>query len=142
MKLNKKTVVLLAIFTLLSSIISSCSQKIRFQSSVLVPAASGYVRVKKDNNRNYTISIQIDNLAEVTRLNPPRKAYIVWMQSENQGLKNMGRIKSSEKTFSKALSASFTSVSPIKPMKIFITAEDDETVQFPNTQIIFQTNDF
>jgi hypothetical protein len=33
-------------------------------------------------------------------------------------------------------------VSPTKPTKIFLTAEDDAGIQYPGTQVIMTTNDF
>ena len=43
---------------------------------------------------------------------------------------------------SKQLNASFETVSAFKPNKIFITAEDDASIQYPNTQIILSTDRF
>lgn len=120
----------------------SCSKKIQFQNSSIVPAARGSVTVKIDNNKNYIIKIFIRNLAEVNRLSPPKKAYIVWMETDNQIPKNIGKIDSDNKMFSNKLKASFESVSPTKPTKVFITAEDDISTQYPNYTIILTTNNF
>lgn len=123
-------------------IISSCSNKISFQTSSVVPAAMGSVKVKKDNNENYKISISIKNLAEPEKLTPSRHTYVVWMETENNGIKNIGQINSSTGFLSSKLKASFESVSSFKPVKIFMTAEDDAAIQYPGMQVVLSTDHF
>ena len=127
-------------FTLL--LLTSCAHKISFQNSSVVPAARGDVKVKKDNNHNYVISISLANLAEVNRLQPPKNTYVVWMVTDDQLTKNIGQIKSSTGRFSSSLKASFKTVSSFKPSKIFITAEDDGDIQYPASQVVLSTNNF
>jgi hypothetical protein len=138
---SKKVYSILTI-TIISLLLNACAQKIAFQNSVSVPAARGSVKVKKDNNNNYAIKVFIRNLAEVKRLSPPKTAYIVWMETDQQLVKNIGKIDSDNKMFSNKLKASFETVSPTKPTKIFITAEDDVSTQYPSYQIILTTNNF
>jgi hypothetical protein len=122
--------------------ISSCSKKIAFLTSSVVPAARGDVQVHKDKNMNYVIHVHISELAEVSRLSPPRQSYVIWMVTDEDVTKNIGKINSKLGGMSKQLNASFETVSAFKPNKIFITAEDDASVQFPNSQIILSTDSF
>lgn len=117
-------------------LLDSCARKIVFQNSSLVPAAEGTVKVTKDNNNNYAIHLQLSNLAEPERLVPAKRTYVVWMESANESVKNIGQINSSTSLLSKRLKASFETVSPVKPTKIFITAEDDATVQYPGIEVL------
>jgi hypothetical protein len=121
---------------------TSCAKKIAFQTSTIVPAARGDVKIKKDDNKNYLIQVELENLAEVNRLDPPKKAYVVWMESDDSMVKNIGQITSDSKFLSSKLKASFETVTPVKPSKIYITAEDDADVQFPGKQLIMETNRF
>ena len=131
---------LLTVITLLSFI--SCTKKINFLNSSVVPAARGYVEVKNDKNKNYVIQIHLTNLAEVQRLEPSRQTYIVWMATDNEGTKNIGQIKSATSMMSKQLKASFETVSAFKPTKIFITAEDNADIQYPGSQVVLSTESF
>ena len=126
-----------AIFSL-----SSCAKKIAFLASEVVPAAQGTVKVKTDDNKNYAIEIEIFNLAEPQRLEPPKQMYIVWMLTDQDMTKNIGQIKTSTSTFSKNLKATFESVTAFRPVKIFVTAEDDANVQNPSWEIVLTTNQF
>lgn len=128
-------IVILALF-------ASCAKKISFAGSSVVPAARGFVKVKKDNNSNYNIKVELTNLAEVSRLQPPRQTYVVWMETDQQTTKNIGQIHSSSNMLSKKLKASLETVSSFKPIKIFITAEDDAAAQYPGTQMILSTSSF
>ena len=122
--------------------LSSCAKKITFQNSSVVPAARGQVTVDKDNNKNYVIKINIDNLAEVKRLESSKNMYIVWMESDESKAKNIGQIKSDTSFISSKLKASFETVSAVKPTKIFITAEDNADTQYPGNTIVLETNTF
>ena len=122
--------------------LSSCAKKITFQNSSVVPAARGQVTVDKDNNKNYVIKINIDNLAEVKRLESSKNMYIVWMESDESQAKNIGQIKSDTSFISSKLKASFETVSAVKPTKIFITAEDNADTQYPGNTIVLETNRF
>ena len=122
----------------------SCSstKKASFNTSTYEPAAEGHVKVKKDKNANYLIEVNVDNLADSKKLTPSRNAYVVWIDTENKGAKNIGQIHSSEAMFSKTRKASITTVSPDKPLRVFITAEDDAKVEVPGDMVILTTNSF
>ena len=120
----------------------SCSKKVSFMTSSVVPAARGYVRVKNDDNKNYAIEIHLSDLAEVKRLQPAKNTYVIWMETDKQMTKNIGQINSSVNSITKKLKASFETVSSFKPIKIFITAEDEASVQYPGTQVVLTTDRF
>lgn len=122
--------------------VSSCATKTRFLTSSVVPAAEGVVKVKQDNNNNYVIDVNINNLAEPSRLQPAKDMYVVWMEGDDNETKNMGQIKSSHSMISKQLKGSFETVSPVRPKKIFITAENDPSIQYPNYSDIILTTDY
>lgn len=133
----------LGLITLMIAIsISACSKKINFLTSSVVPGARGYVDIKTDKNKNNVIDIHLTELAEVQRLQPARLTYVVWMLTDQNITKNIGQIKSSTSMMSKQLKASFETVSSFKPVKIFITAEDDADTTYPGNQIILETGNF
>ena len=121
---------------------SSCSKKVNFLNSSVVPAAEGSVKVDKDKNKNYVIKIELSNLADPGRLTPPKNVYVVWMVADDNSTKNIGRIKSSTSFLSRRLTGSSETVSAVKPIKIFITAEDDATIQYPLTEVVLSTANF
>jgi hypothetical protein len=122
--------------------ISSCSKKILFVTNKNVPAARGFVKVNTDGNNNYTISIKLENLAEVERLLENKKTYVVWMQTKELMAINIGQISSSTGTFSNNLKADFKTVSAMKPTKIFISAEENGAVSYPGNLIVLSTDTF
>jgi hypothetical protein len=136
-----KTILLIASAVLLLSF-GSCAKKIAFQTSTVVPAARGKVTVDKDNNKNYVVKIKMYGLAEVSRLESSKNAYVVWMETDESQVKNIGQIKSDTKFMSSKLKATFETVSAFKPSKIFITAEDNADVQYPGSYLVLETNRF
>ena len=119
--------------------ITSCSSKAAFQTSSVIPAARGYVNVKQDRDQNYIIEVKLDYLSEADRLDPPKKTYVIWMESSKNATKNIGQINSSTGFMSNNLKADFQTSSSYKPARIYITAEDDGTVSYPGPVIVLTT---
>ena len=122
--------------------IASCAQRSKFLVSAVAPAAVGTVKVKTDSNNNYRIKIHIVDLADPSRLTPSKSAYIVWMVSGSNMPKNIGQITTSKAFLSNKLKADFETVSVDKPLRIFITAENDTSVQYMYSEIILTTENF
>lgn len=145
MKTSKSNIPLIkmyAVSTLFAAILllSSCgTSKYTFYTSSVVPAAEGTVKVKKDGNSNYKISLDIIRLAEPQRLNPSKAMYVVWMETEQNGRKNIGQLKTSSSLLSKTLKSSLSTVSSFKPTGFFITAEDDASIQYPAGEVVLRT---
>ena len=137
-----KSIFAIAATVLILFYFGSCAKKISFQNSSVVPAARGDVKVKKDNNNNYSIQISLNNLSEPNRLQPSKNTYVVWMETDDHATKNIGQINSSTGFLSGKLKASFETVSSTKPTKIFLTAEDDASIQYPGSPVILTTNGF
>lgn len=112
-----------------------------FQTSNIAPAARGYAKVKKDNNNNYHVEVNVTNLAEPKRLSPARDTYVVWIETVD-GVKNAGRMGSSSGILSKTLKAKLNAVSLNKPTRVFITAENDGNISFPGSDIVLSTSNF
>jgi hypothetical protein len=51
---------------------------VAFAPSSVVPGADGKVKLKKDDNKNYQIEVDVVNLASPDRLTPP-KGYVCSM---------------------------------------------------------------
>ncbi|CAM3722250.1 hypothetical protein FLGE108171_12085 [Flavobacterium gelidilacus] len=109
----------------------SCASKMNFPVSNVAPAAEISVKISKDNNENKEINLRSKYLTSPERLTPPRKAYIVWMQTEANGLLNLGQLETDASN-----KGSFTTVTAYKPLEIFITAEDDIAIKYPTGQEI------
>lgn len=118
---------------------AACAKKITFLNSPVVPGAEGTVSMKKDNNNNYSIDLSVTSLADPSKLTPPRKVYVVWMETSESGAQNIGQLKTSKKGFSKMLSSSLQTVSPHKPTGFFITAEDDAVGNYPGMTVVLKT---
>ncbi|MDZ4709676.1 MAG: hypothetical protein SH818_14855 [Saprospiraceae bacterium] len=122
--------------------INACSKKLTFLTSSVVPAAEGTIQINKDKNNNYKVKIVLSNLADPGRLTPPVQSYVVWMMTDDYTSKNIGQIKTGASMFSKHLKAKFETVSSVKPTRIFITAEDDASIQYPGSTIVLTSDDF
>jgi len=137
---NKMFLGVFALLILFS--LDTSAKKVTFLKSTVVPAARGYVKINRDKNLNYVININISNMAEVYRLEPSKLNYIVWMVTDEEIIMNMGKIKSTVGFLSKNLKATLETVTSLKPIKIFITAEDDASRQYPGTQVVLSTANF
>ena len=114
----------------------SCSKKVTFENSAVVPSAEGSVQVKQDGNNNYTIDLDVIRLADPSRLTPPKAAYFVWMETAENGVQNIGQLNTSSSLFSKSMKSSLKTVTPFKPTGFFITGEESTSVQYPGLTVM------
>lgn len=132
----------LAVFSLaVVFVLAGCATRARFMASSVVPAATGEVKVTKDDNNNYKIDLSVENLAEPSRLPSPRNVYVVWADTPN-GVQNLGRLDVEKGFISGKLKASLETVTPYKPSRIFITGEDVATVTYPGSYVVLNTTSF
>jgi len=130
------------LLTIITLFVVSCVNTVPFLTSPVVPAATGTVKIKKDDNQNYAIKVQVENLAEVERLQSSKQMYIVWMETERGNAENLGQLNSSSGFMSKKLSASLETVSSFKPVRFFVTTEFTRNVRYPGSEEILTTDRF
>jgi hypothetical protein len=118
-------------------LLSSCAVKTPFLTSMVIPSARGSVKVDKDKLENYSIDLSVEYLAEAERLSPPKKTYVIWMESDRSTTKNIGQINTTKG--SNNLKANFKTSSSYEPTRIFISAEDDGLVSYPGNQVVLTT---
>ena len=122
--------------------VSATAQKVHFNASAVVPAAQGTVKVRTDKDKGYNIDISIFHLAGPQRLQPAAKTYIVWMDTERNGTKNLGEMQSKDGFLSSTLKAGLKTITPFRPTRIFITAEDVAAISNPHGQQVLTTRTF
>lgn len=122
--------------------VSARAQEVHFKASSVVPAAEGIVRISTNRDKGYNVDISILHLAGPGRLQPAAKTYIVWMDTEQNGLKNLGEMQSKDGFLSNTLKASLNTTTPFKPTRIFITAEDVAAISNPQGEQVLTTRTF
>jgi len=128
------------ILVLIAFMLPSCARKMTFQNSTIVPSAEGSVKIKKDKNQNYYIDLSTIGLADPSRLDPPKSIYIVWMNTDQNGTKKVGQLKTSSSLLSKTLKSSLKTSVPYNPTGFFISAEDNADVPSPSGEVVLRTN--
>ena len=125
----------------ISLLLGSCSTtKMTFVTSSVVPAATGEVKVKKDKNKNYVINVAVLNLADPKKLTPAKESYLVWMESSGNSVKKLGQIDTSSGFLSKTMKGEVSATAVAEPTRLFITAENDVSVQYPTGDVVLTTN--
>lgn len=120
-----KTIKILLIIGVVA-LMTSCASTVKFPVSQVTPAAEISAKIKQDNNNNYVIEIEAENLAAADRLNPPKNNYSVWIVTETGTTKNVGQLINKN-----AKEASLETTTPFKIKEIFITAEDQGALTYP-----------
>ncbi|MBN1132457.1 MAG: hypothetical protein JXR52_12660 [Bacteroidales bacterium] len=113
--------------------LASCATTAKFPVSDVLPAAEITAKKKQDKNENSEITIKAKHLAGPERLNPPKKFYVVWINTDN-GLINIGQLLNT-----KSNSAELKTVTPYKFKDIIITAEDTGNLTRPEGFTIART---
>jgi hypothetical protein len=123
-------------------IITSCATNESFLNSSVVPGASGNVKVKRDKNQNYVIDLKVADLAAVDKLQSAKQMYVVWMETERGNFENLGQMQTSKGFMKKQRTASLETVSSFKPIRFFITAENEKNARYPDQVTILTTDTF
>lgn len=126
----------LLLVILVAVCLASCSNSLNFVPSTIVPGAKGDVKVKTDKNRNYEIAVNVHDLVDPSQLTDPKGIYVVWMETQNNGTQNLGRLLPQRGLFSKTMNASLTTVTPYTPIRFLITAEHQADAQYPSSETI------
>ncbi|MET4083845.1 hypothetical protein ABIB40_003818 [Pedobacter sp. UYP30] len=142
LKANKQTTLRFLILLFICTALSSCSNKVMFNTSRVVPAAEGYTKITKDDNGNKLITIEIKRLTQPTRLQPSRNLYVVWMDTKDNGLRNIGELRTGSGFFSSTLKSNFSTITPFTPKRIFITAENNADIVRPTGDTVLSTDRF
>ncbi|MFN4199241.1 MAG: hypothetical protein ACK4FS_09475 [Flavobacterium sp.] len=116
------------------ALMSSCSSTSVFPVSSTVPAAEIKVKKTQDKNKNNVIELTAKNLADASRLNPPKNNYSVWIVTEDNMVKNIGQL-----TNRNARTATLKTSTPFEVIEIFITAEDRGNATYPSGVEISRT---
>jgi len=111
---------------LLVFLMTSCATIAKFPVSNVNPAADITAKIKKDKQNNYEITIIANYLASPERLSPPKKTYVVWIVTKEDGVNNRGQLKNEN-----ARKNTLKTLTSFEPLEIFITAEDEGTVTYP-----------
>jgi hypothetical protein len=133
----KTKIFTLSLLILIAFWFTSCSKKTFFLQSSVLPAAEGYVEVSRDKSENYKIKLELKNFAGADRLDPSNLTYVVWMVTAREAAINIGRISTSN-----SLNVSFETLSSFRPVKIFITAEEQDNARYPGPMVILTTDRF
>ncbi|WP_117882638.1 hypothetical protein [Aureibaculum luteum] len=113
--------------TMVFLIFISCGTAKKFPLSDLVPAAEITASKKQDSNNNYVIEVIAKNLASANRLDPPKNNYVVWIVTEDNGIKNIGQLANKN-----AKKVELETTTPFNVKEIFITAEDEGNITYPS----------
>ena len=107
-------------------IISSCGTTVKFPVSGIAPSAEITANKKTDKNNNTVLSITAKNLASADRLSPPKKTYVVWITTAQNGTKNIGQLNQEN-----GKTAKLKTLTAFSPVQVFITAENEGNVSYP-----------
>ena len=123
-------------------LLASCAKKVTFNPSTTVPGATGGVKIKKDNNDNYAIELNVRNLPEADDLQPPKRSYTVWMETVDNRALNIGSLDISRGLFSRKRKGTMETTSSFRPVRIFVTPEDERAPVVPTTSPVLSTKLF
>ena len=115
------------VLSVLIFLMTSCATVVKFPVSTVEPAADITAKIKKNNQNNYVIEITANYLASVERLSPPKKMYVVWLVTSENGINNIGQMKNDN-----AQKMKLQTLTSFEPKEIFVTAEDEGNITFPS----------
>jgi hypothetical protein len=128
-------VITLVTFCLLGS--AGCAHKVIFEGSPLLPAADAKVKVGTDRNENTLVELVLKHVAPAKRLWPPKLLYVVWAESEEGKLVQLGQLRVNENR-----EGHFNGTTPFDKLRLVITAEDEPRPEKPRLPYMLATEFF
>jgi hypothetical protein len=125
---------LLVVLTLMAGIWGCATEKVKLPASPELPAATGEAKISKDKNGNTLLRLKVEHFAPPQKLQPPKPVYVVWLETSNHEMHNIGELKIDDD-----LQGKLETVTPYAVFQIVITAEDYATVTFPSPQVVLRT---
>lgn len=116
---------------------AGCTQTVSFPGSPVVPGAEARAKITKDRNGNAEIDLRVKHLARPKSLFPPRAVYLVWAQSADGSVANLGRLVVDDE-----LEGRFKAITPMRELRLLVTAEDDPLARLPSLQVVIATEVF
>lgn len=101
-------------------------RKVHMMAGTETPAAQGTVQIKTGDNGNTNLDIHTHSLASPSSLTPAENVYVVWIKPPDQTAQNHGQLEVNGKQ-----DGELNIKTPYKRFEIFITAEQNATVQTP-----------
>ena len=123
-------------------VMSSCGGTADLLTASFIPATRAYVKVKQDRHDRYVIQVVLHHLIQQPEKQSARQTYVVWMVSECDGIYNLGALKVSSFLSPSAFKTTFRPGRYEKPVRIYITVEDDPDIIFPENGIVYSTSRF
>ena len=111
------------------------AKRFPLNAASIVPAAKGSVEIGKDRNGNTEVKLKVEHLANPTSLSPSQANYVVWLEAKDSGPENEGELKVNGK-----LEGTFQTVTPRKNFELFVTGENDATVNSPSGPEVLRTS--
>ena len=112
---------------ILMFLIPSCITITKFPVSTVTPATEITAKITKDKQNNFVIQITANYLASIERLSPPKRTFVVWIVTKENGVKNIGLLNNEN-----AKKSTLKTLSAFEPVEIFITAEDAGSISAPS----------
>jgi len=114
------------LFVISIMVLASCATTAKFPVSEITPAALITAKLSKDKHNNNAIAIKAKNLSSPDRLTPAKQTYVVWINTKDNGIKNVGQLQNKN-----AQTATLKTVTSFNVTEIIITAEDAGDVSYP-----------
>jgi len=98
------------------------------------PAAEGEAKFSKDKNGNTLVELKVRHFAPPQRLTPPKSVYVVWLETPDHDLHNIGQLK-----VDKDLEGKLQAVTAYPVFQLVISAENSPNVSQPGDQVVLKT---
>jgi len=130
--MNRKA--LCAAVALFLAAISGCAHKTAVAPTQALPAAMGEAQTSTDENGNTRVRLVVHHVAPPQNLQPSKNAYVVWAETPDKQMYNLGQLKIDENR-----DGQITAITPEKNFRLVVTAEDFATVTQPSSQVVLTT---
>lgn len=112
----------------------SCKMTATFKDSSVLPNARGTADATHTKDDHFALVVRVEHLAGPEFLTPPKKVYVVWVETKRRGTTNVGVL-----TIDSNKTGTLSTTMAYKPLNVFITAENSAQAFLPEGQIVLRS---
>lgn len=124
----------IAAFLLQAGLMAGCASTVSLANSSKVPGAEGKVTVKRTDNGNTAVDVNVEHLAKASQVDSRAVTYTVWVQSLDKATppQSVGNLLVDDN-----LKGHVSTVSPLASFDLVITPEASQQASAPTGEPVF-----
>jgi hypothetical protein len=128
-----RVIISVSVFLLIASLVAFAEDDKLVAVGGVDPSAMGTVHTDADKNGNVLLKVEVESLADPSKLAPPHQTYIAWIVPNGGSPQVLGELRPDEHQ-----KASLSGTTPSKRFDVLVTAENQPNPTSPSSTVVLK----